>query len=941
MIKKMTQKLARILTLCAFLSSILALPLASFAAAGGPVYQPQVLPPIQPINPNYGFGIPGLAKDPNWGIGTSSFNALLAALVTGIPGVSINESFNVNSISGNPAVEDPYAPLENGFYINSLRFGARLKSGGVFNGYAMNEDDFHKALRVRYQDPNLTYNLRYAKILNRDVFYGFDPNPELADFSPLFGYPSGSFVAPLGAWYLPGYIQNFPYYPRLDDYIVNSLRYTENSGLGFYLSNVLRSQTGLQGYYLGSAAGDWNGMVGRDNNLSRTTVGVNYTDSLVQGYAATTSTSWDNKQVGYTEANLLAASGPAGITPSPANGFSAESEDLPTTAADTFWSENQAGLRIPFSSNYSISGYWKQWNKRSAGIFSYGTQDAISFPYVPPMLSAEQPPTNLSPQYTNEEVRGTFNFNFRQAGHGYLDYDYWDETPDSSILDAMHRKDENLIAGYDLIFGNQYLSLSGGWEHETDSQLLDYYDLRIFTAFNPLVNTALQGDQLGTAVSNGYVVTYTPNGAAGPTEVIPILISPCNSAGFPAGLAALIGCGTNTITYPVYGFVNVPPTVPGYYPVGEAGPAGGFNPFAAYNALTGMTPTGWPVGMPVGLESLSFDQYRWQAKIGGPILSGLTYRLSVLRRFANNAWLRTDPMDNWKYYGNLNYSPNSQVFMSLSYTNEADKTNSSWVYPYSDNTSTLSFNANYIPSSAFSLFAGYTNTINKEQSVSPVYDTEAVNYAVPFPTCIGAPSPTSCLPAVGSAFWVGLFEPWAQWAVTSSSVLGGVPDNLIDQVNIQDQEIYAGINWTPGKNWNLGVNYTHSRPQTFQNPYLSSPALSFVPGVGYINIPANFYNDLPNLQVMTRIDGNENDYALNVKRMLQKNASLGLTVQYNEFSNNVPDIAAECGASAPMPLPACPSGYITSPGGFNSYVYSPNLMNGHVWSESVYYSLSF
>ncbi len=929
--RKIVKNLARIFTLCVFALSIFFTPLLSFGGVPvppkGPVYQPQVLPPIQPINPNYGFGIPGLARDPNWGIGTSSFNALLAALVTGIPGVSIDESFNVNTISGNPAVEDPYAPLQNGFYINSLRFSARLKSGGVFNGYAMSQDDFHKALRVRYQDPNLTYNLKYAEILNRDVFYGFDPNPELADFSPLFGYPSGSFVVPLGAWYLPGYVQNFPYYPRLDNYIVNSLRYTEKSGLGFYLSNVLRSQTGLQGYYLGSSVGDWNGRLGRDNNLSRTSVGATYTDNNVEGYFATTDTNWDNKQIGYTNTDLLAASGPAGIVPSPANGFTLNPEVPPTTSADTFWSENQAGLRVPFSSSYSISGYWKEWNKQSAGVFSYGTQDAISFPYVPPMLSAEQTPTNLSPQYTNEEYRGTFNFNFHQAGHGYLDYDYWDEIPESSILDAMHRKDTNLIAGYNLSFGSQYLSLSGGWEKETDSQLLDYYDLRIFSAFNPLVNTALQGDQLGTATSNGYVVTFTPNGALAPTAVTPIIISPCNSPGFPPGLAALIGCGTNTITYPVYGFVNVPSTVPGYYPIGQAGPAGGVNSFGGV----------YPVGMPVGMESLSFDQYRWDAKIGGPVVSGLTYRLSVLRRWSNNAWLRTDPMDNWKYYGDLNYSPNSQLFMNLSYTNESDKTNSSWIYPYSDNTNTLSFNANYIPSSHFSLFAGYTNTINKEESVSPVFNTEALNYFTPFPVCAGPCGPTTALPAVGSPFWVGLFEPWAQWNLTSVS--GGIPDTLIDQTNIQDQEIYAGINWNPGKNWNLGFNYTHSRPQTFQNPSLSNPVL--IPGIGYINAPANFYNDLPNLQVMTRIDGRENEYALNVKRMLQKDASLGLSVQYNEFSNQVPDVGTVCGASAPMPLPACPSGAVLAPGGFNSYVFAPNLMNGHVWSESISYSHSF
>ena len=43
-----------------------------------------------------------------------------------------------------------------------------------------------------------------------------------------------------------------------------------------------------------------------------------------------------------------------------------------------------------------------------------------------------------------------------------MDYDYWDNTLE--LLTA-------------------------------HSQLLDYYDLRIFSAFNPLVNTALQGDQ--------------------------------------------------------------------------------------------------------------------------------------------------------------------------------------------------------------------------------------------------------------------------------------------------------------------------------------------------------------------------------------------------------------------------------------------------------------
>jgi len=569
---------------------------------------------------------------------------------------------------------------------------------------------------------------------------------------------------------------------------------------------------------------------------------------------------------------------------------------------DTFWQGNNSGLRVPISKSVSFSASWEKLDETTAGVFPTANPsdffdggsppvDVATLVMNGPDASEGLIPTGLQPHYVLNQYRGTLNWLIGDSSYAFLDFGHWEEDPNASILHETTRSRNNIFGSYFHSFGEQSVSLYGGWEEETVERTVDYREIRIADAFNPIYNTSLDNQYLGTAVWNGLTVSFTPNpgtGIASFTTPVP----------YPCVLGLQYGCGTNLITYPVGGIENIP----------------GVGPI--------------PVVAPIGRRTLKFNNYLVRLMIDGPILGNLNYNITIRRQFADNALFRTDPQNEWDDHFELNWNPDSTLVLNASLDTQDNKSlDTVWIYPYKYHDNTFSFTTNYQPLSSFSLFAGYHNYTQKIDFTDPVFNTFTQNF-------IGPPNfgPFGPIPTTGSPLTITL-NPFVQYL---TQPLNNYETNVRDQ----DQEITFGFNYNIAKDWQMEGNYTHSRPQVFQNIFMTNPVIvNSAFGPFSPNTQDGFLANLPELELMQKVDGRGNSYQFSVFRNLEKDARLGFMLQLSSFKNLAPDVTAisiACGA--PNTPTFCSDG---TPYGLNSFQYGPSLNNGQIFSTSITYIKNF
>lgn len=891
-------------------------------------YEPENIPPFQPSIPNYGTPNSD-ARQGNWNV-VSILNAVVAAAVANNPNVDLNTSLTYNSIVGNIGTADTYGPTQNGFYINNLAFESELAKGLTLFGFARNQDDFNRFGDFEVTDGNLKYTIKYTQTIDRTVADAYVPNSGAQDVDPFLGWPPGNFYIDKDIADFPGFNPNQGFYPNIQSYLINDLNYVWDNGFGVFATNRLRDETGSTLY---SEEG-LQGPIGLNDDMSDTTAGLNYTTpSNDQFYAATTFRNWNNKfqtGSGYigdpTGAVVPFQDGilflnPGGPLPTllydqpcyvNVPGAGCVGYGVATVPdykdEDTFWNGTQSGLNIPISKSIYFTGSWQEWNKTTAGTYpsSLFANDGGEDDFPPlssqalvsagPNANMGEIPTNLQPVYNVQQYGGKINLFLGPQDAAFVDFGHWDEVPNASVLNETDRYFNHAFAFYRHSFGKQSLSLYGGWQDETDWSTVDFQGTRIWTAFNPLVNNTFS-DSLGTAVYNGNTVVFTPNpGVNIPGFVTPVAginAPPCNA------VTGRSGCGTNTITYPVGGveYVDVAGTVLAY-----------------------------PTVAPLGRESFTANDFLAKVGLSGPITQTLNYDLSMQKFSASDAMFRPDPQDEWKDHFEMNWTPTSGFTVNSTLDIDDNRSNNAvWLYPYSDDDNTFSFTANYMASQNFTLFAGYRNYTQKINFFSPVLNTGSVNF-------IGPPN-ANLLPTVGNAADLSLYAPFAQYYALPQDQIG---ENVADQ----DQEIQVGLNGNISNDWTTSMSYARTRPQTFQNMFLTNTAAPLIAGsvLTIPNAPAGFLEWLPGMEIMQAVDGRGNKYSFNISRRLHNNARIGLMFQLYQFTNLAPRITAigvACGAPGTA---ACPASFQT---GFAPYSYGTSLDNGQILSTSLYYTRNF
>ncbi len=870
----------------------------------------QVFLPAPPAT--FGLPIPNYGVPSNQAIHgqwneTSIINGIIAAILANNPNVSMNASFNVNTITGNSGILDPYGPLQNGFYLNSLDFESLLGAKTTLFAHLRNQDDFNRAAYLNIQDGHLKEGFRYTELIDRKVPEDIIPNTSGIDVTPWFGFPDAAKAPQLASVttlnYGAGFNPNQYFYPIIDNFFVNDLQYTYNNGLSFFATDWLRSQTGQQFLSISTTnnLNEFNN--GRDNNLSVITEGAAYTSAgNDQFYAATTARSWNNQDQLNKQVVSLAAEGG---NPDPTGNL---------IYTDTRWSINQAGLHIPLNRSISFHGTWKRWDKISDGVFGTGFNSILG-PTIAGFTNATNTPTNLQPGMDVNQYRAGFTFALDPNDALFFDVGHWEEIPNQGVEAQTLQNRNNADLFFRHTFGNQSLSLYGAWEQDHYDRTVDYRDIRYWTAFNPLVNTTFGMGTDGSATfyenSTGglpYIV-FTPAPGSGLSPFTqPVANIPC----VPGVIADQ--CGTNSITYPVDGFVNITP---------------------AEGKLYGLIPGTYPVAGLVGRESVAFDTYVGQLLLNGPIVRHLNYSFKLAKTMANGSLFRTDPQDQWNGNLHLDWTPTNNLTLGAGYRLVDNKSNNSvWIYPFQYRSNTLDFTANYAVARKVSLSASYWNYIQNIYFTSPVLNTGTQNFIEP-PT-FGATGP---VPGFGNLLDTFLFTPFYQYY---ASPLNTVNDSLSNS----DQEIMFGINFDLNKNWHVSANYDHSEPRSFQNVYMANPVFydlgPFTAPTGP-NVPDGFVSSEPVLDNMQAVNGRENIWSLNFSRELPGHASLGISGAYMVFRNLAPRIT---GVSLPLGCTSTvPPGYgcgAPVPGyGTNVFEYGQSLDDGSIFSTAITYSKSF
>jgi hypothetical protein len=893
------------------------------------------------------FGLP----IPNYGVPTSQaihgpwneasiMNGIIAAILANNPNVSMNASFNVNTITGNSGILDPYGPLQNGFYLNSLDFVTLLGPKTTLFAHLRNQDDFNRAALLNIQDGHLKETFKYTELIDRKVSEDEPLNSTGIDGTSWFGFPDVPKAPQLASVdtlnFVNGFNPNQYFYPIIDNFLVNDLQYTYNNGLSFFANDWLRSQTGQQ-YLDLSTTSNFNEINnGRDNNLAALTEGAAYTSpGNDQFYFGTTARSWnDQTQLNQQVVSLTAAGG-----------------NLEPTGNliynDTRWSINQAGLQIPISDKISFHGSWKRWDKISDGVFGTGglstnfngSLDASIMAFA----DATDMPTGLQPGFDVNQYRGGLTFNLGPSNAAFFDMGHWEEIPNTGVLGQTLQNRDNADLFFRHIFGNQALSLYGAWEQNNLSRTVDYQFFDIETAFDPFVNTTFGLGTEGSATFKeastpfGFpVIIFNPAPGSGLSSFVqPAATIPCIP--FPGG--TLDNCGTNSITYPVDGFENVT--------AAELTQLGVPNCYTSHVAGC-MFPGEYPVSAPTGRQSVTFNTELAQAELNGPLTRNLNYSFKIQKTFAQGSLFRTDPQNQWIGRLHLDWTPTSRLELGAGYRlldNQSD--NSYWIYPFHYQSNTVDFTANYAVAKKISLYASYWNYIQKINMSDPVLLTGTENFV--YPPDFSATGP---VPAFGNLLSSFLFSQVVEnYACAPGAVAGpntipactaGAENAVNDAFSDQDQEIMAGVNFNVSKVWQISANYQHSEPRSFQNVYLGNPLFSPGSDTSGPNIPDGFIAAEPVLDIMQAVNGRENIWGLNFTHEFTDKSSLGLGVDYMVFNNLVPRIVGgslPIGCTSPIPPYGCGAPFPNY--GTNVFEYGQSLDDGSIFSTAITYTKTF